>query len=268
MISKELREIFAKSINYAKTNRHEYLTLEHIFLMLINSQTIKELFEDLNVDSIKLFEDLKKYVDDTTPKLPENIVDEPIETIALSSTIEYMVAHTQSSGKTKANVEDMFVAILKDENAYATYLLKKFGIQRVDILEEISHKDDTGVENRDEQNDKVLDQNSSELVAIAKKSQIDPVIGRDKELQRVIEILGRRKKNNPLLVGEPGVGKTAIAEGLALKIASGEVPPFLEDSKVFSLDMGSMLAGTKYRGDFEKKLKSLLKEISKIPNAI
>ncbi len=98
MISKELREIFAKSINYAKTNRHEYLTLEHIFLMLINSQTIKELFEDLNVDSIKLFEDLKKYVDDTTPKLPENIVDEPIETIALSSTIEYMVAHTQSSG--------------------------------------------------------------------------------------------------------------------------------------------------------------------------
>ena len=268
MISKELREIFAKSINYAKTNRHEYLTLEHIFLMLINSQTIKELFEDLNVDSIKLFEDLKKYVDDTTPKLPENIVDEPIETIALSSTIEYMVAHTQSSGKTKANVEDMFVAILKDENAYATYLLKKFGIQRVDILEEISHKDDTGVENKDEQNDKVLDQNSSELVAIAKKSQIDPVIGRDKELQRVIEILGRRKKNNPLLVGEPGVGKTAIAEGLALKIASGEVPPFLEDAKVFSLDMGSMLAGTKYRGDFEKKLKSLLKEISKIPNAI
>ncbi|MDX4065781.1 ATP-dependent Clp protease ATP-binding subunit ClpA [Aliarcobacter skirrowii] len=268
MISKELREIFAKSINYAKTNRHEYLTLEHIFLMLINSQTIKELFEDLNVDSIKLFEDLKKYVDDTTPKLPENIVDEPIETIALSSTIEYMVAHTQSSGKTKANVEDMFVAILKDENAYATYLLKKLGIQRVDILEEISHKDDTSVENRDEQNDKVLDQNSSELVAIAKKNQIDPVIGRDKELQRVIEILGRRKKNNPLLVGEPGVGKTAIAEGLALKIASGEVPPFLEDSKVFSLDMGSMLAGTKYRGDFEKKLKSLLKEISKIPNAI
>ncbi|MCT7447408.1 ATP-dependent Clp protease ATP-binding subunit ClpA [Aliarcobacter skirrowii] len=268
MISKELREIFAKSINYAKTNRHEYLTLEHIFLMLINSQTIKELFEDLNVDSIKLFEDLKKYVDDTTPKLPENIVDEPIETIALSSTIEYMVAHTQSSGKTKANVEDMFVAILKDENAYATYLLKKLGIQRVDILEEISHKDDTGVENKDEQNDKVLDQNSSELVAIAKKNQIDPVIGRDKELQRVIEILGRRKKNNPLLVGEPGVGKTAIAEGLALKIASGEVPPFLEDAKVFSLDMGSMLAGTKYRGDFEKKLKSLLKEISKIPNAI
>ncbi|RXJ95211.1 ATP-dependent Clp protease ATP-binding subunit ClpA [Arcobacter sp. AHV-9/2010] len=268
MISKELREIFAKSINYAKINRHEYLTLEHIFLMLINSQTIKDLFEDLNVDSIKLFEDLKKFIDETTPKLPENIIDEPIETLALSSTIEYMVAHTQSSGKVKANVEDMFVAILKDENAYATYLLKKLGIQRVDILEEISHKDDTGVENRDEQNDKVLDQNSSELVAIAKKNQIDPVIGRDKELQRVIEILGRRKKNNPLLVGEPGVGKTAIAEGLALKIASGEVPPFLEDAKVFSLDMGSMLAGTKYRGDFEKKLKSLLKEISKIPNAI
>lgn len=272
MISKELRHIFAQAINYAKANNHEYLTLEHIFLMLINDSTIENMFFDLGVDTKALFDDLKIYIESNTPKFPNDIKDEPIETIALSSTIEYMVAHTQSSGKTKANVEDMFVAILKDEKTYSTYLLKKLGIQRVDILEEIAHKvDDENFEQKDEQNEKnekVLEQNSSELVSIAKESKIDPVIGRDKELDRVIEILGRRKKNNPLLVGEPGVGKTAIAEGLALKIANSEVPEFLKDSKIFSLDMGSMLAGTKYRGDFEKKLKSLLKEIAKIPKAI
>ncbi|MBL3520115.1 ATP-dependent Clp protease ATP-binding subunit ClpA [Aliarcobacter lanthieri] len=268
MISKELRHIFAQAVGYAKINKHEYLTVEHIFLMLINDLTIEGLFIDLGLNPKELFEELKKYIDENTPKLPEDIKDEPIETLALSSTIEYMVAHAQGSGKQNASVEDMFVAILKDEKSYATYLLKKYGVQRVDILEEISHKDDEEKSEDINENDKILEQNSSELVNVAKKGQIDPVIGRDKELERVIEILGRRKKNNPLLVGEPGVGKTAIAEGLALKIANKEVPPFLEESKVFSLDMGALVAGTKYRGDFEKKLKSLLKEISKIPNAI
>ncbi len=269
MISKELRHIFAQAISYAKSNHHEYLTLEHVFLMLINDATIEDMFIDLGVNTTTLFEELKTYIEENTPRLPEGIADEPIETLGLSSTIEYMVAHTQSSGKTKANVEDMFVAILKDEKTYATYLLKKLGIQRVDILEEISHRpDEENSEQTDEKNDKVLEQNSSELVEVAKKNEIDPVIGRDNEIARVIEILARRKKNNPLLVGEPGVGKTAIAEGLALKIAQKQVPASLEDSKIFSLDMGSMLAGTKYRGDFEKKLKSLLNEISKIPNAI
>jgi len=268
MISKELQHIFAQAVGYAKINKHEYLTVEHIFLMLINDLRIEELFVDLGLDPQKLFEELKKYIEETTPKLPENVKDEPIETLVLSSTIEYMVAHVQGSGKTKASVEDMFVSILKDEKTYATYLLKKYGVQRVDILEEISHKDNEEKSEDNSQNDKILEQNSSELVNIAKKGQIDPVIGRDKELSRVIEILGRRKKNNPILVGEPGVGKTAIAEGLALKIANGNIPPFLEKSKVFSLDMGSLVSGTKYRGDFEKKLKSLLKEISKIPNAI
>ena len=269
MISKELRHIFAQAISYAKSNHHEYLTLEHVFLMLINDATIEDMFIDLGVNTTTLFEELKTYIEENTPRLPEGIADEPIETLGLSSTIEYMVAHTQSSGKTKANVEDMFVAILKDEKTYATYLLKKLGIQRVDILEEISHRpDEENSEQTDEKNDKVLEQNSSELVEVAKKNEIDPVIGRDNEIARVIEILARRKKNNPLLVGEPGVGKTAIADGLALKIAQKQVPASLEDSKIFSLDMGSMLAGTKYRGDFEKKLKSLLNEISKIPNAI
>lgn len=273
MISKELRSIFSQAVAYAKSSRHEYLTVEHVFLMLINDQTIENLFVDLGVDTDKLFEELKKYIDENTPKFPkeQNINEEPIETLTLASTIEYMVSHTQSSGKTNANVEDMFVAILKDENSYATYLLKKLGIQRVDILEEIAHKDgddEDSSENSNDNENKVLDNNSTELVALAKKGEIDPVIGRDREISRVIEILSRRKKNNPVLVGEPGVGKTAIAEGLALQIAQEKVPEFLLNSKVFSLDMGSMIAGTKYRGDFEKKLKNLLKEVSKIPNSI
>lgn len=273
MISKELRSIFTQAVGYAKSSKHEYLTLEHIFLMLIHDQTIENLFLDLGVDTDKLFEELKIYIDDNTPKFPVGVTEEPMETLALSSTIEYMVAHVQGSGKTNANVEDMFVAILKEEKSYATYLLKKLGIQRVDILEEIAHKDsdedDEGLQNDSNDIDnKVLDKNSTELVAIAKKGDIDPVIGRDREISRVIEILSRRKKNNPILVGEPGVGKTAIAEGLALQIANERVPEFLLKSKVFSLDMGSMIAGTKYRGDFEKKLKALLKEVAKIPNSI
>lgn len=273
MISKDLRNIFAQAVAYAKSSKHEYLTVEHIFLMLIHDQTIEELFLDLGVDTNELFNELKNYIDTNTPQFPQdqNINEEPMETLSLSSTIEYMVAHTQGSGKPNANVEDMFVAILKDEKSYATYLLRKLGIQRVDILEEISHKqndEDEINENSNDNENKVLDQNSVELVALAKKGEIDPVIGRNREISRVIEILSRRKKNNPILVGEPGVGKTAIAEGLALEIANERVPEFLLKSKVFSLDMGSMLAGTKYRGDFEKKLKTLLKEVSKIKNAI
>ena len=273
MISKELRNIFAQAVGYAKSSKHEYLTVEHVFLMLIHDHTIENLFIDLGVDTNRLFNELKLYIDENTPKFPieQNLEEEPIETVSLASTIEYMIAHSQTSGKENANVEDMFVAILKDEKSYATYLLKKLGIQRVDILEEISHKDLDEEENQlnDVDNDnKVLDKNSTELVSYAKKGEIDPVIGRANEISRVIEILSRRKKNNPILVGEPGVGKTAIAEGLALQIAQEKVPEFLLNAKVFSLDMGSMVAGTKYRGDFEKKLKTLLKEVSKIPNSI
>ena len=271
MISKELRSIFTQAVGYAKSSKHEYLTLEHVFLMLIHDQAIESLFLDLGVDTNKLFADTKKYIDENTPKLPLDVVDEPMETISLTSTIEYMVSHVQTSGKTNANVEDMFVAILKDEKSYASYLLKKLGIQRVDILEEIAHKEpdeDGSLENDNDMDNKVLDKNSTELVSVAKRGDIDPVIGRETEISRVIEILSRRKKNNPILVGEPGVGKTAIAEGLALEIAQERVPEFLLKAKVFSLDMGSLIAGTKYRGDFEKKLKSLLKEVAKIPNSI
>jgi len=274
MISKELRNIFAQAVGYAKKSRHEYLTIEHIFLMLIHDEVIENLFVDLGLDQNKMFNEVKKHIDENTPVYPPDIEDEPMETITLTSTIENMVAHTQTSGRRNASVEDMFVAILRDEKSYATFLLRSAGVEKVDILEEISHREEDDadeIENDskdDSSENKVLDKNSTELVALALEGEIDPVIGRLDEISRVVQILSRRKKNNPILVGEPGVGKTAIAEGLALEIANKRVPEFLENAKIYSLDMGSMLAGTKYRGDFEKKLKALLKEIVKIPNSI
>ncbi|NQY95438.1 MAG: AAA family ATPase, partial [Campylobacteraceae bacterium] len=245
-----------------------------------NVETIHTLLVDLGLDTKKIFEDTKNYVDANTPKLPSNVEDEPIETLTLSSVIEHMVAHTQASGKGNASIEDMFVAIMRNDKTYATYMLKSLGIERVDILEEFSHKEeditvDSEENDEDEPNEyddpkkfEALRKNSIELVEVALRGEIDPVIGRSSEINRVIEVLSRRKKNNPILVGEPGVGKTAIAEGLALEIANKNVPNLLLNAKIFSLDMGSLLAGTKYRGDFEKKLKALLKDISKIPDSI
>ncbi|MEA2017709.1 MAG: ATP-dependent Clp protease ATP-binding subunit ClpA [Campylobacterota bacterium] len=278
MISKELQKVFGHAVNYARANNHEYITVEHIFVYLLREGSIGSLLKQMEIDTEDIYEKLKSYILKNTPKYPQELENEdPIETITLTNTIEQMVTHSQLSGKGESSIEDMFVYILKDEKAYCTHLLKQQGLERVDILEEISH----GELNEQEQiiefeeqkpkkkkDESPLVQNSVELVQVALNGDIDPVIGREKEIKRVIEILARRKKNNPILLGETGVGKTAIAEGLALEIANKNVPSFLENAKIYSLDMGSMLAGTKYRGDFEKKLKSVLKEIVKKKNSI
>ncbi len=269
MISQDLREIFAQALMYAKQNRHEYLTIEHIFLMLLNEDFIEELFENFGLDIVDLHMQIKTHIINNTPVLPEGIDEEPIESLSLTQAINEMMAHAQSSGKSNITVDDMLVSILRQKESYATYLLQKNGIGKVDILEEISHNDyEDNNEDKSKEEKSVLAQNSVELVGLAKTGEIDPVIGRDKQINRVIEILSRRKKNNPILVGEPGVGKTAIAEGLALQIANEDVPDLLKNSLIYSLDMSSLVAGTKYRGDFEKKLKSVLSEITKIPDAI
>ena len=266
MISAHLRDIFSQAIVYARKNKDEYLTVEHIFLILLEDEYISNMLSDLGIDLDYTKRSIDEHIKASIPKLPDNIEDEPIESVTLSTTVENMIAHTQSSGRGQAQPEDMFVAILKNDKAYSTFILKQQGLERVDLLEEISHKDEDELDGEESQS--VLEQNSTELVALAKNGEIDPVIGREKEISRAIEVLSRRKKNNPILVGEPGVGKTAIAEGLALKIASEDIPETLQNSKIYSLDMGSLVAGTKYRGDFEKKLKNLLKEVSKIEGAI
>jgi len=268
MIEKKLREAFDRAIILAKTYNHEYITLDHIFLGLLKDELISQIILnlDLNIDEIE--SKIKQYIIKNVPKFNKNDPNnEPLETVSVSQTIEQIIAKANMSGRNVATVEDMFVAILNNDKTYSTYLLKQYGLARVDFLEEISHGSSSEVKDKKKKKS-ILKENSIELVALAKEGKIDPVIGRSKEINRIIEILGRKKKNNPLLVGEPGVGKTAIVEGLALLIAKNEVPVSLKEAKIYSLDVSNIIAGTKYRGDFEKKLKNIIKEVLKEKNSI
>ena len=248
---------------------------------------IRTILINLGIEVEDLETKLKTYIDQNTPKYSETEINQdPLETLTVSNMMADVIEHTRLSGRNSVTPEDIFVSILKNEKTYSTYLLKEQGLQRVDILEEISHggnslEDDEEDEYEEEEFDEqfngnqkrkkeqsILEENSIELVTLAYEGKIDPIIGRDKEVSRVIEILGRKKKNNPILLGETGVGKTAIIEALALKIVANEVPSDLENCKIYALDMGSMIAGTKYRGDFEKKLKNLLKEVTKNKKSI
>jgi ATP-dependent Clp protease ATP-binding subunit ClpA len=199
--------------------------------------------------------------------LPEDAEQDPFETVALARLIDGMLQHVRSAQKESADVGDLIAAVYEEHHTYACMLLEEYGIERVDVLEAISHRDDDAFAD-ESQSDGALQKYAINLIAQAKKGKIDPVIGRLNEIERSIQTLCRRKKNNPLLIGEPGVGKTAIAEGLALKIVSGDVPELLKDAEIFALDLGAMLAGTKYRGDFEKRLKAVMDEAAEHPNAI
>jgi len=268
MISIALNDVFKNAVGYAKENRHEYLTVEHVFFSVVRSEVGIEIFTMLDANLEDLEEGIVDHINKTIPSLKEAV--EPFETVALSRAINDMMTHIHSSGRTEASIGDMIAAIFMQEHSYAVYLMKKEGIARVDILEVISHRN-TGTQEDAKETKKeetYLDKFTVELVALAQTGKIDPVVGRIDEIERVMQTLCRRKKNNPLLVGEPGVGKTAIAEGLALKISEGEVPDILKNSKVFALDMGALVAGTKYRGDFEKRLKGIISELSRMNDAI
>ncbi len=269
MISNELNTIFKEAVRLAKRSRHEYLTVEHIFLALLSNKEGKKILESVGADIEVLKEKLEQHLKNTLKPLPPDVVREPFETVALSRVIENMIRHIQNADKKEATVGDLLAALFDEEHSYSVYLLKEQGIKKVDILEAISHpQDSVSAENDEEEKETYLGKFTQNLVKEAKKGKIDPVIGRDKEIERVIQILCRRKKNNPLLVGEPGVGKTAIAEGIAIKIANKEIPQVLEGAVLYSLDMGSLLAGTKYRGDFEKRLKGVIEELKQKKNAI
>ncbi len=268
MISIALNDVFKQAVGYAKENRHEYLTVEHVFLAIVRSDAGMEILSALDADMSELESGIIKHITQTIPSLKEAV--EPFETVALSRAINDMMTHIHSSGRTEAAIGDMIAAIFMQEHSYAVYLMKKEGLSRVDILEVISHRYDKPVVEGEEKKgeETLLDQFTIELVALAETGKIDPVIGRVDEIERVMQTLCRRKKNNPLLVGEPGVGKTAIAEGLALRISEDDVPDILKGSQVFALDMGALVAGTKYRGDFEKRLKGIINEMSQMDNAI
>jgi len=262
-----LNDVFKRSVAYAKENRHEYLTLEHVFWSILQSEEGQEIFQTLGADVSELTEGIVNHINVTMPVLGEAV--EPFETVALSRAINDMMTHIHSSGRKEATVGDMLAAIFQQKHSYAVYLMKKAGIDRVDVLEVISHSQPaTPAKEKKEKQETVLEQFTQELVELSREGKIDPVIGRENEIERVMQTLCRRKKNNPLLVGEPGVGKTAIAEGLALRIAEKDVPEVLKNSKIFALDMGALIAGTKYRGDFEKRLKAIIKELQEIDGAI
>ncbi len=272
MISIELNNIFRDSVQYAKANRHEYLTLEHIFLTILKSERGREILSAAGGDVDAMREMVEHYVQSNNPVM-ETIEDgkdhNPYETVALSNVMNDMVTHINAAGKSEAKIGDLIASIYTQEESYAYTVLMHEGITRLDILEVISHS--TVADNnqtQEEESHPNLSAFTTELVAIAKAGKIDPIIGRSQEIERVMQTLCRRKKNNPLLVGEPGVGKTAIAEGLALLIAQGNVPEVLKGSTIFALDMGAMISGTKYRGDFEKRLKGVLSELQSIKKAI
>ncbi|BAF73006.1 ATP-dependent Clp protease ATP-binding subunit ClpA [Sulfurovum sp. NBC37-1] len=269
MISIALNDVFKNAVKYAKENRHEYLTVEHVFLSVVRSEEGIEILSTLDANLEILEEGIVEHIHKTIPSLKEAV--EPFETVALSRAINDMMTHIHSAGRTEASIGDMLAAIFMQEHSYAVYLMKKEGIARVDILEVISHNREDHAQTETDKSAKeetVLEQFTMELVALAKTGKIDPVVGRVDEINRVMQTLCRRKKNNPLLVGEPGVGKTAIAEGLALKISEGDVPDVIKDAKVYALDMGALIAGTKYRGDFEKRLKGIINELSQMDDAI
>ncbi len=259
-ITENLRKILADIINETKFRKNEYITIDHAFYILLKNKDIREILEDVGVDVDYLRRGLDYYLDRYMEKVPVEV--NPSETMSFHRATERMINHLEGIKKPVADEIDFFISLLEDETSYTSQLLKEFGIEKIEIVEYVTEikdieKEIEGLKDKES----TLEEFTTELTKEA--LSFDDVIGREKEIDRVIQILARRKKNNPVLIGEAGVGKTAIVEGLAKKIATKKVPQILKDKKIYSLDMGSLIAGTKYRGEFEKRIKNVLKELKK-----
>ena len=279
MIAQELEVSLHMAFVEARQKRHEFITVEHLLLALIDNPSAAEALRACGGKPDALRKDLTNFINEHTPVVSgeDDIDTQP--TLGFQRVIQRAILHVQSSGKKEVNGANVLVAIYGEKDSHAVYFLQKQGITRLDVVNYISHgvskvpqqktptEGEVETEGEKEQAGP-LEQYTINLNALALQGKIDPLIGRDKELERVIQTLCRRRKNNPLLVGEAGVGKTAIAEGLARRIVEGDVPEILAKANVYSLDMGSLLAGTKYRGDFEQRLKGVIKQLGDNPNAI
>ncbi len=282
MLSSELEYCLNEAFQRAREQRHEYMTVEHLLLAILDTPKVGEILKSCGADLAALRRELEKFIDETTPRLPEDDEREVQPTLGFQRVLQRAVFHVQSSGKKEVSVANVLVAVFSEKQSHAAYLMSLQDISRLDVVNFISHGLSRGVESREsegkeeaaeaeregEAGGSALDKYCSNLNRQALDGRIDPLIGRELEVERTVEILCRRRKNNPLYVGEAGVGKTAIAEGLARLIVEGKVPDVLSDSTIYALDMGALIAGTKYRGDFEKRLKAVVAELRKQPGAV
>ena len=280
MLSNELEYCLNDAFHQAREARHEYLTVEHLLLAILDTPKVREVLRACGADTIKLKQELKDHIDQSTPRLEEGEEREVQPTLGFQRVLQRAVFHVQSSGKKEVGVSNVLVAIFSEKQSHAVFLLNRQHVTRLDAVNYISHgmskiaeektdkEDASGDGEREGEGGSALEKYSTNLNRMAQDGRIDPLIGRKLEVERTIEILCRRRKNNPLYVGEAGVGKTAIAEGLARLIVESKVPEVLSDCTIFALDMGALIAGTKYRGDFEKRLKGVITELKKLPGAI
>ncbi|CAH6635559.1 MULTISPECIES: ATP-dependent Clp protease ATP-binding subunit ClpA [Pseudocitrobacter] len=282
MLNQELELSLNMAFARAREHRHEFMTVEHLLLALLSNPSAREALEACSVDLVALRQELEAFIEQTTPVLPVSEEERDTQpTLSFQRVLQRAVFHVQSSGRSEVTGANVLVAIFSEQESQAAYLLRKHEVSRLDVVNFISHgtrKDepsqssDSGSQapNNEEQagGEERMENFTTNLNQLARVGGIDPLIGRDKELERAIQVLCRRRKNNPLLVGESGVGKTAIAEGLAWRIVRGDVPEIMADCTIYSLDIGSLLAGTKYRGDFEKRFKALLKQLEQDNNSI
>ncbi len=281
MLSKELEASLNVAFNEARNKRHEYITVEHLLLALLDNSSANSVLKACGADLPRLKGDLSQYLDDNTPVFHEDQVGEVQPTLGFQRVLQRAVFHVQSSGKKEVTGANVLVAIYGEQESQAIYLLHQQDVNRLDIVNYVSHgiskiseedehqpEIDPAVGDTAETENQPLDKYAVNLNVKAMENKIDPLIGRSAEVERMVQILCRRRKNNPLLVGEAGVGKTAIAEGLAKKVVDDEVPEILHGSTIYSLDLGALVAGTKYRGDFEKRLKGVLKQLADDPGAI
>ena len=280
MIAQELEVSLHMAFVEARQKQHEFITVEHLLLAMLDNPSAAEVLKACGVDLEELRGVLNDFIAEHTPRLPAHSDADTQPTQGFQRVIQRAILHVQSSGKKEVTGANVLVAIFGEKESHAVYFLNQRGVTRLDVVNYIAHgitktpqKKEEKAESKEEgesggESQGALDSYTISLNQLARNGKLDPLIGRANELERVVQVLCRRRKNNPLLVGEAGVGKTAIAEGLARRINEGDVPEILLDHQVYALDMGALLAGTKYRGDFEQRLKAVLKQLADNPKSI
>jgi ATP-dependent Clp protease ATP-binding subunit ClpA len=280
MYSKDLEQTISTGYREARARRHEFMTVEHLLLSLLDNQSALQVLRACGAEIDKLAEDLQRQIRESVPILAADDERDTQPTIGFQRVLQRAVLSVQSSGRKEVTGANVLVAIFAEKESFSVYLLAQQDITRLDVVNYISHgvskvngdsakaDNDSKSESGDNEKQSALEGYASNLNELARAGKIDPLIGRADEIERTVQVLCRRRKNNPLYVGEAGVGKTAMAEGLAKRIVDSDVPDILKDAVIFSLDLGALVAGTKYRGDFEKRLKALIAELKQIPRAI